>query len=108
MATAVIDEILEKVETMTDEDRQELVKRIQEQEKKTKPNGKKGYVSPDTIWVKENRAKYAGLHIALKDGKLIATGKTIKEANEKAKAKGVENPRLAYMFPPDEIPFGGW
>lgn len=105
---AVIDEILEKVETMTDEDRQELVRRIQEKDKEAKAEGKKGYVSPDTIWVKENRAKYAGLHVALKDGELIATGKTIKEANEKAKAKGVENPRLAYMFPLDETPFGGW
>lgn len=104
----VLDEVIEKIATLTEDELIKVKEAVKEQENKTKPKTKKGYVSPDTIWVKENRAKYAGLHVAIKDGELIATGKTIKEANEKAKEKGIKNPRLVYLFPLDEMPFGGW
>ncbi len=105
---AVLDEIIEKVATLNDEDREQLIEVLQKQKIESKNNGKKGYVSPDTIWVKENRAKYAGLHVAIKNGELIATGRTIKEANEKAKAKGVDKPLLHYIPAEDEEVWGGW
>ncbi len=107
MPTTVIDEIIEKTENLTDEERSELMKLLLDQEKKNKPK-KKGYVSPNTIWVKENSKNYRGMHIALKDGELIATGRTIKEANEKAKAKGVDKPLLHYIPAEDEEVWGGW
>ncbi len=94
---AVLDEIIEKAATITSEERQSLIKLLQEQENKPKTNGGKGYVSPNTVWVRDNSHKYRGMHIALKDGELIATGKTIKEADLKAKEKGVKNPLLHYI-----------
>lgn len=105
---AVLDEIVEKVPILTSEERRELIQLLQEEERKAESNGKKGFVHPNTIWIKENHAEYAGKHIALKDGKLIAVGETIKEVDLKAKRKGVENPLLTYLFPLNREPFGGW
>ncbi len=105
---AVLDEMIEKVPTLTSAERRELIQLLQEEESKAKTNGKKGFVHLNTIWIKENHAKYAGKHIALKDGELIAVGQTIKEVDLKAKEKGVENPMLTYLFPLDREPFGGW
>jgi hypothetical protein len=107
--STVLDEIVEKTAQLSDAERRELIQLLQEQETKTKPNGKKGFVHPNTIWIKEHHAEYAGKHVALKDGELIAVGDTIKEADLKAKAKGVKNPLLAYLPKEDEeLFFGGW
>lgn len=108
MSVAILDEIVEKSAELTDAERRKLIELLQEQEAKPKANGKKGYVSPNTLWIKEHHAEYAGNYVALKDGELIAVGKTIKEADLKAKEKGVEKPLLTYLFPLDEVPFGGW
>ena len=53
---AVLDEIVEKVPTLTSKERRELIQLLQEEERKTKQNGKKGSVHPNTIWIKENHA----------------------------------------------------
>jgi len=108
MSAVLVDEIIEKSASLTTEERRELIQILQEQDKKTKSDGKKGYVHPNTIWVKEHHAEYAGKYVALKDGELVATGRTIKEADLKAKEKGVKNPMLTYLFPLDSEPFGGW
>ena len=102
----VLDEVIEKVRTLTDEQQDKVIEVIKEN--KTRKNDKKGFVHPNTIWIKENHAEYAGKHVALKDGKLIAVGETIKEIDLKAREKGVENPLLTYLFPLDREPFGGW
>jgi hypothetical protein len=104
----ILDQIVEKVPDLTSEERRDLIQLLQEEEQKSKTNGKKGYVSPNTIWVKEHHAEYAGKHVALKDGELIAVGATIKEVDLQAKEKGIENPLLTYLFPLDREPFGGW
>lgn len=103
---AVLDEIIEKTAQFSDEERDKLIEVLQEQNNKSK-NGDKGYVSPDTIWVKEHHAEYAGNYVALKDGELIAYGKTIKEADTKAREKGVKNPLLHYIPAEDEEVWGG-
>ena len=105
---AVLDEIVEKVSSLTSEERRELIQLLQEEEKKAERKGKKGFVHPNTIWIKENRTKYAGKHIALKDGELIAVGKTIKEVDLKAKEKGIKNPLLHYIPAEGEELWGGW
>jgi hypothetical protein len=115
---SVLTEIVEKIPILTNAERIELIQRLQELSTKINPVGnmsnkiksadkKKFVVHPNTAWIKANHAKYAGNYVALKDGKFIASGKTIKEANEKAKSLGVEKPFLHYMFPLDKIPFGG-
>ncbi len=107
---SVLTEIVEKTSSLTNAERSKLIELLREQSNEIKPteNGRKKFViHPNTAWIKENHAKYAGNYVALKDGEFIASGKTIKEANEKAKSSGVEKPFLHYMFPLDKIPFGG-
>jgi len=108
MEAVLLDEIIEKVISLKPEERCKVIRALQEEERKTKTNGGKGSVHPNTIWIKEHYAEYAGKHVALKDGELIAFGDTIKEADLKAKEKGVKNAMLTYLFPLDEVPFGGW
>ena len=104
----VLDEIIEQVISLKPEDRRKVIRALEEEERKTKTNGAKGSVHPNTIWIKEHHAEYAGKHVALKDGELIAFGDTIKEADVKAKKKGVENFLLAYLPREDEELWGGW
>ncbi len=112
--TTTIDEFVSQINELADADRAELLRRLQEFSRpKTiitakRSNGKKGYVHPNTIWIKENKHKYPGNYVALKDGKLIAYGRTIKEADQAAKAKGVNDPLLHYILPADYMPWGGW
>ncbi|MGH9946699.1 MAG: DUF5678 domain-containing protein [Pyrinomonadaceae bacterium] len=110
MSTAVIDEVVETLNAMSLEERLEVFQQLKEPpvKTKTKTNGKKGYVSPDTIWVRENSHKYRGMHVAIKNGKLIATGRTIKEADQAARAKGIDRPLLTYIPGEDEVIWGGW
>ncbi len=103
----VLDEVIEKVKTFSKEEKDKLREVLSDNE--TEKKGKnKGYVSPNTIWVKEHHAEYAGNYVALKDGELVAFGKTIKEADTKAKAKGVKKPLLHYIPAEDEEVWGGW
>jgi len=108
MEAVLLNEIIEKTVNLKPEERQKLIQVLQEQESEPKTKGGKGYVSPNTIWVRENSQKYKGMHIALKDGELIATGKTIKEADLKAKDRGVKNPLLHYIPAEGEEVWGGW
>lgn len=109
MSTAILDEIVEKTAQISDEERDKLIQVLQEQKEKAKRNSKKGSVHSNTVWINEHYAEYAGKYIALKDGELIAFGKTIKEADLKAREKGVKNPLLTYLPGEDEEIFcGGW
>ncbi len=54
MKTVLLDEIIEKVISHKPEERQKVIRALQEEERKTKPNGGKVYVSPDTVWEREN------------------------------------------------------
>ena len=104
----ILDEIAGKVPDLTSEERRELIRLLQEEENKENRNGRKGYVSPNTIWIKEHRAEYAGKYVALEDGKLVGTGKNYPEALTDARKNGAEKPMITYLFPLDEVPFGGW
>ncbi len=108
MEAVLLNEIIEKAAGLKPEERQKLIRYLQNQESKPKTNGGKGYLHPNTVWIKEHHTEYAGKHVALKDGKLIAFGNTIKEADLRAKEKGVEKYMLTYLFPLDSEPFGGW
>ncbi len=58
-------------------------------------------------WLKENREKYAGQYVALDGGKLVAAGKTIREADEKAKQHGINKPFLVRVSGENETLSGG-
>lgn len=109
MQIALVDEIIEKAISLTPADRRKVVRALQEAERATEMNGgEETGVHPNTIWIKKHHAEYAGKHVALKDGNLIAFGDTIKEANTKAREKGVKNTMLAYLPGDDEELWGGW
>ncbi|MDQ3043142.1 MAG: hypothetical protein M3R11_12340, partial [Acidobacteriota bacterium] len=81
---AALDEIIEKTARLTIEGRRELIKRLQKQqnekqleELESKPKSEYGkHADPNIEWMKQNSQKYRGLHITLKDGELISTGRT--------------------------------
>ena len=58
---------------------------------------------------KEHHDEYAGNYVALKNGELVAYGKTIKEADTKAKAKGCKK-TFAYIIFRQKTKklWGGW
>jgi hypothetical protein len=59
-------------------------------------------------WLKENREKYAGKYVALNENTLVGEGTTLREAREKAKEKGFQNPFLTFVYSENDVPFGGW
>lgn len=111
MATIIIDELVQKADLLSNSEVDVLIERLKQKRHRINKNGKsakKGYVSPNTIWVKEHHDEYAGNYVALKDGELVAFGRTIKEADQAAKAKGVTDPLLHYIPAKDEVLWGGW
>lgn len=106
MEAVLLNEIIEQAVRLKPEEQQKLIRVLQEKSQPT--SGGKGNIHPNTIWIKEHYAEYAGKHVALKDGELIAFGNTIKEADLKAKEKGVKNTMLAYLPREDEELWGGW
>ena len=107
MPTAVLNEIVEKVAVLTSAERRELFQLLQKQERKTESN-RKINPNPNIEWLKKHRSEYAGSYVALKDGELIAFGRTIKEADLKAKEKGAVKFLLHYIPADDEEVWGGW
>jgi predicted amidophosphoribosyltransferase len=105
---AVLDEIIEKTAQFSDVERDELIRVLQEQKNKSKTNGEKKNVSPNIEWLKEHRNEVAGKHVALKDGKLVGQGRTIKEADQEAKCGGAKIFLLTYAPHEDEELWGGW
>lgn len=120
MSTVLIDELAEKAAELTSAERRELINLLQEQERKDEQNNSLSISSvsvkfesnkkanPNIEWLKANRVEYAGNYVALKEGILLGFGKTIKEADLKAKEKGVKNPLLHYIPAEDEEVWGGW
>ena len=113
---AVLDEIIAKSETLTNDERRELIRRLQEQQNKkhleqleSQPKSEyRKHPDPNIEWIKQNSHKYRGLHITLKDGELISTGRTTKEADLAAKAKGFTKTLWHYIPREDEEVWGGW
>lgn len=116
MSTAILNEIVEKVAVLTSAERGELIQLLQKQqiekqleESKNQPQSE--YQKSPNInieWLKQNSHKYRGLHVALKDGQLIATGRSTKEADLAAKAKGFDKTLWAYIPEENEELWGGW
>lgn len=119
MAVTTVDEFVTKISQLPKAEREELVQRLNalkatesagaETKTRVPENGvRKQPLHPNTIWIKENSHKYPGQYVALKDGKLIATGRTLKEADIAAKEKGFKKLLFHYVFPEDYVPWGGW
>jgi hypothetical protein len=60
-------------------------------------------------WLKAHREEYAGQYVALEGDRLIATGKNFPEAARAAKAAGVPEAFVTFIYPPDYVgEVGGW
>ena len=59
-------------------------------------------------WLKAHREEYAGQYVALAGDVLVGYGRTIREAHDQAKEKGVENPFLVRLTSESEVLFAGW
>ena len=118
MAITTVEEVVTKINELSDADREELLRRLGEPlNREAKPSGskkngrsQKKNIDPNIEWIKNNKHNYYGNYVALKDGLLIAFGRTLKDADLAAKAKGYKFSELLfhYIFPKDYIPFGGW
>ncbi len=74
----VLDKMIEQATQLTEEEREKLIRVLQEQKPKHRKNGGQNDVSPNTIWLRENRHKYGGMYVAIEDGKLVGTGNMTK------------------------------
>lgn len=104
----IIDEVIEQATQLTEEEREKLTRVLQEQKPTYSKNGGQNDVSPNTIWLRENRHKYGGMYVAVEDGKLVGTGKNYPETLADAEKSGAQKPFITYIFPVDSVPFGGW
>lgn len=113
MAITTVEKIESQINELAATDRAELLRRLnQPQPKNGEPkeaatNGKKGYVSPNTIWIRENSHRYRGQYVAIKDGEFVASGRTIKDADLAARELGISNPFLHYVMAEGEVAYCG-
>lgn len=112
--STTVDEIVTKINELKDADRTELLRRLNKSEpengdsKKPTANGKKGYVSSDTIWMRDHSGPYGGQYVALENGELVATGKGYPDTLVNARKAGAIRPLITYVPREDEELFGGW
>ena len=120
MSTAVVDEFIKRARSiLTADEQKDLSRRLTEPElqpkvkpqpevKKNGKDGKKGYVSPDTIWMRDHSGPYGGQYVALENGKLVSTGKGYPDTFANAIKDGAVRPLVTYVPREDEELFGGW
>lgn len=58
-------------------------------------------------WLKAHREEYSGRYVALDGDQLRGDGRTIREATERAKQNGCENPFLVYVLSSEVVADGG-
>lgn len=59
-------------------------------------------------WLKSHREEYAGQYVALDGDVLVGHGRTIREAHDQAKERGVRQPFLIRVSSETEVLFAGW
>jgi len=62
----------------------------------------------DLNWLRENRHRFVGQWIAVKEGKLLGVGTNALDVYNLAKRKGVKRPLVVLVKSQEEQPFGGW
>ena len=113
MDATTVEELVTTINELSNSDRAELLRRLSQPQpkngevKNTVTNGKKGYVNPNTIWIRENSHRYRGQYVAIKDGEFIASGRTLKDADIAARSLGVTRPLLHYVMAEGEIAYCG-
>lgn len=112
--STTVDEIVIKINQLRDAERAELLHWLNDSKPKNgdpkiqTTNGKKGCVSPDTIWMRDHSVPYGGQYVALENGELVATGKGYPDTLAHARKAGAIRPLITYVPREDEELFGGW
>ena len=60
----------------------------------------------EMLWVRENRARYAGRWVALVGTKLLAEGASAREVSEASRV--LETDPLIHLAENETLPFAGW
>ena len=113
MSTITVERIEKQINELTAKDRAELLRRINTPKarsggsQETAVAGRNGYVSPNTIWIRDNSHLYRGQYVAIKDGKFIAAGRTIRDADLAARSLGISDPLLHYVLAEGEVAYCG-
>ncbi len=115
MSTAVVDDFVKRARSILSSDElKDLALRLTEAEpqvprkSEVKRSGKKGYVSPNTVWLRDHSAPYKGMHVALKDGKFLAAARTLKELDGQLKEMNVDRPLRAHIPREEDLFWAGW
>lgn len=111
MTTVLLEELIEKSAELTDAEKHKLAKyllSVSPTEKANTAQINPKSVSPNIAWLKQHRSEVKGQYVALENGKLLAQGQTLREAEQKAFENGAQKPLLTYIPKDDEDVFGGW
>jgi hypothetical protein len=118
--STTVEEFLREARKLTPEERRELAEALMEESGQPAvatgvPDNEEGGVNGSEIrqrrleWLKAHRDEYGGQHVALDGVALVATGRSYREAREKALSAGKQDVFIAYLPKPDEVAeMGGW
>lgn len=117
MSVEVLETIKQQINQLNGQEEEQLMRYLHERKK---ANGKSVSLSPEIAererkrrlraeWLKAHRDEYAGLYVALDGDRLLGTGKNYPEAYDAAKAAGVPNAYVGFVYPENyEGAMGGW
>jgi hypothetical protein len=111
MSAPTLDEIKQQVMQLTAEDREALANFLADETKVSAEDGNRDgarLFSRDMEWIRQNRNSYRGRFVALKNGRLVASGTSERDVWQAATRAGVSGPFLAYIETNAEETFGGW
>lgn len=109
MSVEILDRIKKQAAVLSDQEKSALANYLLEETKKKSfvKHEDKETKNRQLEWLKANREKYAGKYVALDGDVLVGHGATLREASEKAKQNGAENPFLIRVFSEETIVSAG-
>lgn len=114
MSAEMLETIKRQAEALTSQEKLMLGNYLLEQAQQTnmsspdkEPDGDKR--NRRAKWLNANRECYGGQYVALEVDELVATGRTMREAKEAARAAGKADAFVTYLPKPDFVgEMGGW
>jgi hypothetical protein len=117
MSVELLETIKQQINQLSAEEAGQLAQYLHE---RSGANGATTTNSPDAArreekrrlraaWLKEHRAAYAGLYVALDGDRLLGTGQNYPEACAAAQQAGVKDAYVDFVYPADYVgDIGGW
>ena|SRR5215813_2535165 len=111
MSASTLNDIKQQVMRLTEKERKALADFLAGKTGGSGGDGTQGdsqSFSREMAWIRQNRESYCGKFVALKEGRLVASGSSEREVWEAANRAGVSAPFLAYIETKIEESVGGW